>query len=169
MTLDCAILPIAFLYRQYLELKIKEIIETGRQLEGQSRGYPPTHSLKDLWAEAVGLLRKQYGHNQPPELAYIQPCIDEFHIHDQKSMAFRYPTDKDGQPHLQDIVHINLANLYETMERIGSLLDCLSMDLNDRLQSFFEMMAANDKDMSRRTSAHPCILAESIWLNSECL
>jgi len=142
-TLDCAILPITFLYRQYLELIIKEIIDTGRRLEGQGRGYPTHHNLKDLWAEALGLLRKQYGQNKPPELAYVQPVINEFGLHDEKSMAFRYPTDKDGKRHLQDIPHINLRNLYETMERVRNLLDCLASDLLHRWQVTCEMAAEN--------------------------
>jgi hypothetical protein len=145
-TLDCAILPIAFLYRQFLELIIKDIIDTGRRLEGQGKGYPTHHNLKDLWAEALGLLRKQYGPNNPPELAYVQPCIDEFTLHDEKSMAFRYPTDKEGKPYLRDIDHINLGNLYETMDRIGNLLDCLSADLNHRWEVTCEMAAENPPD-----------------------
>jgi hypothetical protein len=142
-TLDCAILPITFLYRQYLELIIKEIIDTGRRLESKVRGYPTHHNLKNLWAEALGLLRTQYGQNKPPELAYVQPIIDEFTLHDEKSMAFRYPTGIDGKKHLVDIQHINLRNLYETMERVGNLLDCLAGDLNHRWDATCEMQAGN--------------------------
>lgn len=146
-TLDLVIYPIAFLYRQYLELKIKEIIDTARRLEGTGHGYPTNHNLDELWTEAVQLLRQHYAADVPPELDNIQCCIDEFHAHDATSMAFRYPTDKKGQLHLKDLRHINLRNLYETMERIGNLLDCLSSHLADRLQCTYEMQAdyANDR------------------------
>ena len=145
-TLDCAILPITFLYRQYLELIIKEIIDTGRRLEGEGMGFPIHHKLDSLWAEALRLLRKHYGKNSPPELAHVQPIIDEFMRHDEKSMAFRYPTDRDGNRHLQDIEHINLRCLYETMERVGNLLDCLAADLLHRWQVTCEMRAENPPD-----------------------
>jgi hypothetical protein len=116
-TLDLVIYPIVFLYRQYLELKIKEIIETTRSLEREGRGYPAHHNLRNLWAEALRLVRKHYGKDTPNELANVQSCIDEFHLHDTTSSAFRYPTDKDGSANLRDIAHINLRNLYQTMGR----------------------------------------------------
>jgi hypothetical protein len=140
-TLDLVIYPIVFLYRQYLELKIKEIIETTRCLEREGKGFPPHHNLRSLWAEALRLLRQHYGKDAPAELKNVQSCIDEFHLHDATSSAFRYPTDKAGKANLQDIAHINLRNLYETMGRVSNLLDCLASDLAERLQCMYEMQA----------------------------
>jgi HEPN domain-containing protein len=140
-TLDLAIYPIAFLYRQYLELKIKYIIDLVRRLEQTGRGYPTHHKLDELWTEAVQLLRQHYGADLPKELDNIQCCIDEFQEHDANSMAFRYPTDKQGRLHLKDLRHINLRNLCETMERIGNFLDSFTTDLAERLQCMYEMQA----------------------------
>jgi hypothetical protein len=138
-TLDLAIYPIAFLYRQYLELKTKYIIDLARRLEGIGKGFPMHHKLDELWSEAVKLLRRHYGADLPEELDHIQCCIDEFQEHDASSMAFRYPTDKQGRLHLKGLRHINLRNLCETMERIGNLLDCFATDLAERLQCMYEM------------------------------
>jgi hypothetical protein len=88
-------------------------------VENEGQGYPTHHKLRDLWAEATCLLRKHYGQDVPPEMNYVQPCIDEFDLHDPESFAFRYPTDKKGKLNLRGISHINLTNLYETMERLG--------------------------------------------------
>jgi len=38
-------------------------------------------------------------------------------------MAFRYPVDRAGKPHLPEWTVINLRHLGETMEKIGELLD----------------------------------------------
>jgi hypothetical protein len=143
-TLDLVIYPIVFLYRQYLELTLKQIIDNAKRLENTGKGFPTNHDLKGLWKEALDLLRLHYGAaDLPPELDNIQCCIDEFHEHDSTSMAFRYPTDKKGQIHLRDLRHINLRNLHDTMERIGNLLDCLTSDLAHRLQCMYEMQAEN--------------------------
>jgi hypothetical protein len=137
--LDIAILPIVYLYRQYLELAIKDIIDTVRQIENEGRGYPQHHNLKNLWDEAKRLIQKHYGNDAPPELDHIQPCIDEFHAHDPDSFAFRYPTDKKGNANLLGLSHINLRNLCETMERLSSFFDCISNDLGQKLQWMYDM------------------------------
>jgi len=134
-TLDCVILPIVFLYRQYLELSIKDLIETARGVEGRGSGYPQHHRLKELWAEAKGLIRQHYGQDTPPEIDYIDPCIEEVHKHDPESFSFRYPTDKKGNVNLCGVSHINLRNLYETMDRMASFLDCIGGDLAQKLES----------------------------------
>lgn len=132
-TLDTVILPIVFLYRQYIELSLKDAVETARAVKGKEAGYPKRHNLKDLWAEAKDLIRQHYGANTPPEIDYIDPCIEEFHEHDPESFSFRYPTDKKGNLNLRGLNYINLRNLYETMERIASFLECIVGDLAQEL------------------------------------
>lgn len=132
--LDRAILPIVFLYRQYIELSLKAIIETARGAEGRGADYPKHHKLKELWAEAKGLIRQHYGQDTPPEIDYIDPCIEEFHDHDPESFSFRYPTDKKGNVNLRGLSHINLRNLYETMDHMASFLDCIGGDLARKLE-----------------------------------
>ncbi|HSW00554.1 MAG TPA: hypothetical protein VLI39_10305, partial [Sedimentisphaerales bacterium] len=96
---------------------------------------PKHHRLKDLWVEAKGLIRRHYGEDTPPEIDYIDPCIEEFHEHDPESFSFRYPTDKKGNLNLGGLSHINLRNLYETMDRLTSFLDCIGGDLGQKLES----------------------------------
>ena len=132
-TLDLAILPIVYLYRQCLELTFKSLIDAPRQVDQTGSGYPKHHNLKHLWSVIKVLAEQHYGADCPAELDNIQPCVDEFDTHDPESAAFRYPTAKDGAANLTNITHINLGNLYETMERISSLLDCLTADLSAKL------------------------------------
>ncbi len=137
--LDLAILPIVYLYRQYLELVIKDIIDTARRLEGEGEAYPKHHNLRKLWTEAERLIRKHYGQQAPEELDHVQPCIDEFDEHDPESFSFRYPTDKKGNASLRDITHINVRNLNETMNRLSSFLDGIALDLGQKLEWTYEM------------------------------
>jgi hypothetical protein len=138
--LDRAILPIVFLYRQHIELLLKDIIDIARRIEGEGSGYPKNHNLKNLWDNAIRLLRQHYGQDTPKELDYVQACVDEFQHHDPGSMAFRYPTDRDGLPNLRDLMHIDLRNLYEVMDRLSCLLSCIAGDLGNKLASMSEPM-----------------------------
>jgi HEPN domain-containing protein len=137
---DSIVYPAVFLYRQYLELTLKDIISTARQLENEGSGYPRTHKLRDLWIEAKRLISKHYEGDTPKELAYLASCIEEFHKHDPDSFAFRYPTDKRGKLNLLELKHINLRNLKETMERISNFLGCLASDLGAHLDACIESM-----------------------------
>jgi len=127
--LDAVVIPIMFLYRQYLELTLKEIIMFGREVVGGEKGYPHEHNLKVLWGEALSLLTAHYGSALPPEAQAVTNCIDDIDVYDPKSFSFRYPTDKNGRPYLTGIEHINIRNLRETMDRLASFLDCISIDL----------------------------------------
>ena len=130
-TLDSVVIPIMFLYRQYLELTLKEIILFGRKVVGTGSGYPTSeHDLKTLWGEALSLLTRHYGPRVPPEIANVTPSIEDLHACDPRSFAFRYPTDKHGKPYLKTVRHINIRNLYEVMGRLSSFLDCMTIDLS---------------------------------------
>lgn len=137
--LDRAILPIAFLYRHVLELLIKDIIFTSRCIEDEDNDYPQHHNLKDLWAEVMRLLKKHYGKEFPKELDYMQNIIDDFHAHDPWSISFRYPTDKKGNPTQGTFWRIDINNFCEVMNRVYSLLSCISGDLGQKLDSMSYM------------------------------
>ena len=138
-TLDAVIYPIVFLYRQYIELCLKDIIFLCRRLKQDNTGFPQHHNLSTLWDEAKQLLVAHYGSDVPAEMQNLDSCIADFATHDPNSFAFRYPWDKKGNRTLQNLRHINLRNLYETMERVGSFLDCMTGDLGERLQACYEM------------------------------
>lgn len=137
--LDFAILPIVYLYRHYVELTLKDLIDTARRVEREGSGYPEHHNLKNLWMEAKRLIRKHYGQNTPEELDHVEPYIIELHMHDSRSESFRYPTDKRGNRHLHGIKHINLRILYEGMQRLSSLLECIAADFDLKLEWMNEM------------------------------
>jgi hypothetical protein len=43
---DTLVFPIVFNYRQYIELRLKELILIGRILSDESPEFPPTHNLR---------------------------------------------------------------------------------------------------------------------------
>jgi hypothetical protein len=53
---DTLVYPIVFLWRQYLELSLKNLVRTGNLYVGRPAIFPMHHRIKELWA-------RRYGHS----------------------------------------------------------------------------------------------------------
>jgi hypothetical protein len=124
--LDTHVFPIVFLYRQYLELRLKELVVSGRSLVDRSGKQKLDHKLEPLWAELRGIIEHVWPDEGPEDLDAIQDYIAQFSAVDPTSTAFRYPTAKDGSPSLPDVRHINLRQLYLVMASVAQLLEGVS-------------------------------------------
>jgi len=132
---DFLVYPIVFLYRQYLELRLKELIRDGNQLLDVPQEFPKHHKIDKLWGQCRRILEQVWPEGPTEDLDAVEECIRQFSEKDPSSIAFRYPTDKDGNPSLPDLRYINLRNLSEVMARIGSLLDGSSDGISAYLQN----------------------------------
>jgi len=113
---DAVVYPIAFLYRHYLELRLKAITIQGQELLNRRAEIPMVHDLKVLWKTA----RKK----EPVEA--VEESIVQFCNLDRHSLAFRYPTDKSGNRLLPPLKLLNVRQLGEVMERISKFLESVS-------------------------------------------
>lgn len=121
---DILVYPISFLYRQHIELTLKQIIVAGKELLDEGFDHPLTHNLLDLWGIAKGLVRKIWkDRNDPDEFSLIDHFLSEFSSVDRDSMAFRYPQTRTGEHSLPDIYHINLYHLAECVHSSTAFLD----------------------------------------------
>lgn len=131
---DSLVFPIVFLYRQYIELKLKELIRSGNQLLDTPEDFPKHHKLDQLWKQCRRILEKVEPVCPKQDLDAVEECIQQFSEKDPTSMAFRYPTGKDDKPSLPGLRHINLRNLSEVVARIAGLLtgasDCIAAYLD---------------------------------------
>jgi hypothetical protein len=115
---DSLVFPVAFVYRQYLELRFKQLIRDSKRLIGDTSGLPPTHKLTELWKMCRPLLN-QVGLNVGDQvLDAIEELIPEFAEVDEDSYAFRYPTDTKNNPSLPDLSYVNLPNLNASREKL---------------------------------------------------
>ena len=116
------VFPVVFLYRQYLELRLKEIIIIGSRLYGKKpMGYPKHHKIAELWSHARPYLERV---NPRDPLDAVENCIEEFSSLDPDGSAFRYPMRLSGESTIpQDWIVINLRHLGEIMTKLGNLLD----------------------------------------------
>ncbi|MDO8417286.1 MAG: hypothetical protein Q7S87_13855 [Agitococcus sp.] len=130
---DTLVYPIIFLYRQYLELMLKSLIQDARKLQDIDTPIPLNHKILDLWKLCHQLLVKISPDDAVKELEHINRLIGEFSKIDPTSMAFRYPQDKEGNPSLPGITHINLRVVGEVIGKISVILNGSSMQISEYL------------------------------------
>lgn len=141
---DALIYPVVFLYRQYLELRLKDIIHQGRKLFDEGQGFPTHHRLCDLWASARQTAIKAFPDGDNAALLPVDNVVKEMEANDPKGMAFRYPKDLDGGRHIPNIKYINLRHLKECMEETSCILEgiacnlSLAQDVKDEMRSAYE-------------------------------
>lgn len=144
------VFPIMFLYRHYLELKLKDILLILRDWKGIREQKLPDHRLTPLWEEVRQLLEefdsamtKHCDDTRLEEGAAIYNAIEqrvkEFNEIDVKAENFRYPVDKKLNPNSakllerHEIVHIN-----EVVSALDMNLDGMSVGLDEILSHWNE-------------------------------
>lgn len=130
---DSQVYPILFLYRQYLELHLKELILMARLFLSEETGFPKDHHIGKLWAICFPLLKK-ISPGFSDDLKETGRLIDEFAATDPTSQAFRYPEDKQGEPSLPGLTEVNLRNVREVMAKISITLSGASSVVGEHLQ-----------------------------------
>ena len=153
---DALAYPVLFLFRHYLELRLKDIIWMANVL--CERGFPDhtrpdlsrlwsRHGLPHLWQQ-VRDLAAELGLPGGKSWEYVGRCIHEFSEVDPKSQAFRYltdPTGKDlhpiqpGSRGKERVRHVNLGALGRVMARVVTMLEGLRTELGEMQDGLDEM------------------------------
>lgn len=121
---DSLIFPIVFLYRQYLELRIKDILKEGNKLLGVEYKQKAEHKLSKLWPKARNIIVELWPEEDDEPLKAIDSLISQFSEVDPNSTSFRYPKNFKGDNSVKsDLPRINLRNLAEVIESMSMLLD----------------------------------------------
>lgn len=124
MSLDALIYPVVFLYRHWIELRLKEIISQGSILLRKPELAPMSHDLQKLWQPARIVMTELWPEADVTELALVDNSIEEFNKVDPTSTVFRYMRDKQQKISLpDDISHINVRNLAQRMDGLAVYLD----------------------------------------------
>ena len=128
---DVLIYPIAFLYRHYIELRLKEIIREGRILLEEGNDFPKHHKIWDLWCTAKKIAIKAFENEDvPPDLKYAEHVINEFSRIDPESFSFRYPTTKQGDKTLDRVKYVNIRRLAMHVEELSRDLEGISTGIS---------------------------------------
>jgi hypothetical protein len=119
---DTLVYPIVFLYRQYLELALKNLIRQCLVYRGEQGNIPKHHQIVKLWSEAQEQIALIFPGEATEELDELGRLIGELSSVDPTSTAFRYPEEKDGMPTLQGMKNLNLRNLKGVLDKMCNLL-----------------------------------------------
>ena len=131
--LDLVIFPIVFLYRHYLELRLKEMILSGSELATGRGEIKKEHRLDVLWQEVRKLLTDLWQNDTSTEIAAVENCIAEICRVDRESMGFRYPVDLNGKRLIAGLEHVDVRNLRDVIRKIANFLDGSSSALSAHL------------------------------------
>lgn len=139
---DALVFPICFLYRQYIELRLKEIIKSGRSLLDENGTFPQHHKIQHLWELAITIIKKVFSDKKEPlDLSIAAHVISEFSKLDPDSFAFRYPFDKTGKSTLDSISHINIRKVANYIDKFSDCIDSVSMGISVYLDHKREMVS----------------------------
>lgn len=123
-TADSLVFPIVFLYRHYLELRMKLLLEEGRRLLGVDHKAVAEHDLSVLWPKVRGILTDIFPNSDQSDFDAIDALIEQFKQVDPRSTSFRYPNKKDGKRSVNsDVSRINLSILSEVVGAMSSVLE----------------------------------------------
>ena len=120
---DHAAYPVCFLYRHYIELMLKGLIQLGYQFKGQNTSYPLHHRIRDLWETCRPLIEEACPDGNLSDTEVVQNHIDEFSKFDPSGEACRYDVNKQGSPSFRQNRQFNLATMREAMNRLSGFLE----------------------------------------------
>lgn len=124
--LDELIYPISYVFRHYLEIRLKSILVEFHGEEIATKKIKQYgHSLKKSWADVKEIFTIMYEDElKEGVLNKVENYILEIDDIDNLSFAFRYPVDRKNTEVL-DEKRISYSNLNNCMEYISNCLDSL--------------------------------------------
>ena len=122
-SLDTIGYAVCFLYRHYVELMLKGLINVGTMLESRQADYPKHHRIDELWRHCRRLLEKASPEGERTDTDAVERCIKELASMDPSGEAFRFGENKVGKPTLPRVTQISLTNMRDVMNRIAGFLE----------------------------------------------
>ena len=117
---DSLVSPLIFCYRQYVELKLKDIAVLFNAIEETGKSHNWGHNLNCLFALVKPAIEQCLGEDDQETLAAVECVIMQFNSVDSNSETFRYLDD--GMPFHQ----VDLGNLKLVMGKLAEFLDSLT-------------------------------------------
>ncbi len=111
---DYLVYSVLYLYRMYIELRLKTIIESAKQIS-RTR-----HKLEQLWKEVKPIMERSSQWFDDQELAAVEEKIKEFCKIDPFSDAGRYATNIKGEPTLEGMQTVDLKHLKQVMDSLST-------------------------------------------------
>lgn len=126
------IFPVVFLYRQYIELRLKTIILNASSFLGKCANIKG-HNLESLWnrcRELMGVMN----HSERlkdifKNIANITSALETI---DSGSIAFRYPEQVDGSPTMK-LPDLHMDGFFKTMKKLSEDLELVRDFIDEQI------------------------------------
>lgn len=118
------IYPLVFNYRQFLELRLKELIIMGYKHLDEKKDFSDEHSLTKLWNTYRNEILPQIEQIEKDILDNVERIISQFNSEDPQSMTFRYPVTRS--PKRKDSLNretIDLNNFKNVIDKLIYFFD----------------------------------------------
>jgi|SRR5579859_2108343 len=128
---DTLVYPIVYLYRQHLELVLKQLLHEADHFLGNKADLPTGHKIDGLWTQCRPLLIQIDSRIPTEDLDAVAETIQQFCAVDPGSTAFRYPiaVGKVPAPSLPGLTQINLRNIAEVINRVSVFLEAARTEI----------------------------------------
>ena len=145
---DYLVYPICYLFRHFVELKLKDIIRDARKAKGKAPEVPVGHDLNRLWTTACDLVQTLFKKGDSSESKFISDhdyesasqLIDCLHKADERSVSFRYAANKENTPYLEEFDIISISNFRDRITSLRALFQKMSGGLD------YYLTLRNEKD-----------------------
>lgn len=131
---DYLIFPMVFLYRHYVELRLKELIQSAASLLSLPTDWPAIHFLDQLWSILQPRLTEISPDEPARDIRNASRLITQLAAFDHTSFAFRYPVDNKGNSNTTNLEHLDVDNFFHAIRQIAAFLDGASMQISVYLE-----------------------------------
>jgi len=131
---DLLLIPVAYLYRHYLELMLKNLVHMGVKgnLIVVSDNRLTRHDLGKLWQSAKEMVEAFWPASPSDDLNAVEQVIREFHHFDPDGQSLRYAYNKSGNANLSGVpAWIDLDVLQSTMKAVANFLEAVETGIDD--------------------------------------
>jgi hypothetical protein len=129
---DCLIAPILFLYRHWVELKLKELILSLKVLSVAEITRPNHHHLYDLWSIVKSNLHcLRDSSNQ--DFILLDARIKELNGLDPDGYRFRYPVNTQSE--ITELPEsLGIKNLKDTMDKVSNAFGLIDGGIDGEME-----------------------------------
>ena len=142
---DSMVYAVMFLYRHYVELMLKGLIQLGESLDGTRAEYPKIHNIERLWNKCRPLIERAFPDGDTAAVEAVDHCMKEMAAMDPDAEAFRFPDNIRGKPTKHTKPLLGLRNVRNVMEKIAGLLDGSYDCMSEELQCRYEELQGDDR------------------------
>jgi hypothetical protein len=133
---DALIFPFLYMWRQHIELALKQLIVDADQLLDHDEPIPTGHNLASLWGRCRRCLEAIDPPSSAKELNNVEHVIGELHAMDPRGDAFRYARSRAGDATLEGIARLSFADIAAALEPVANFLsgagDLVSEELSNK-------------------------------------